>query len=339
MIAVLLLSCVFICSCANKESVSKVPELLEPAMGTEKTAVAAIRDVYTFEGYSSYVIPKLHELSFTDGGQLESIDVTIGEKVEEGQELARLKSSSEAYEDLLKRYNDMREENAYNNRQREIEIEIAQINNTDCERLKLIDSQQRQLQRLDENYILSRVNLEKEKLSAGIITAPCSGVVSSVGNILSGTYVDEGKPVIVLADSRECFVYCEYMPSVSVKAYESMTAIIDGDEYLLSYVPYGEGEVTKLIDKGEDYYTIFKVEGGRSEIIGLPASICLKKNIRSSVLSVPVNAIHRENGSSYVYARMNGSKQPVSVKTGVVGNMYAEILEGLKEGDVVYVTD
>ena len=56
-------------------------------------------------------------------------------------------------------------------------------------------------------------------------------------------------------------------------------------------------------------------------------------------MRIPVNALHRENGLCYVYKDVDGAKEAVEIKTGVVGLMYAEVTEGLKEGDVVYVTD
>ncbi|MCR4618425.1 MAG: efflux RND transporter periplasmic adaptor subunit [Lachnospiraceae bacterium] len=325
--------------CAQSESTEAAPELLEPAMGTENTALAEYGTVYVYNGYTSTVIPKTEELSFSDGGELKEIYVTIGEKVTEGQVLADLKNSSEAYDELVKKLKDMQAENAAAARQRQIEIEIMKINLQDFTRQALIDRQKNELAALDENYLKGLIATEKEKLSASTIVAPFDGEIVAVGTNKRGEYIDEGVPFIVIASNSECFVYCDYISEKAIELYDKTVAIIDGDEFEITYVPYGEGVITKLMADEEDYYSIFKVERGGTALIGLPASIGLVKNVRENVLRVPVKAVHKENGTSYVYVDNNGTRQAVSVKTGVMGLMYAEITEGLKEGDVVYVAD
>ncbi|MBR1860510.1 MAG: efflux RND transporter periplasmic adaptor subunit [Lachnospiraceae bacterium] len=324
--------------CSQKEA-EEVPELLEPATGSEKYVVAEYRTIYEFKCFNGQVIPELKELAFSDSGKLDKILVSIGEEVTEGQELATLKSSSDAYDALTEQLREMREENEYNDRQRAIEMEIAELAEQDAARLKLVDSQKKELQALEEKYLLGRIAAEKEKLSGSVITAPFDGVVVAINDTRSDTFIDEDTPVMVIAGKGECYVYCDYITEKAARLYDSTTALIDGTEYDITYVPYGDGEIIKLMENNEDYYSIFRVEGGSAELTGKQATVELKKNMRENVLTVPASAVSTEGGSSYVYRVSGTQKILTQVKTGVIGNMYAEITEGLSEGDMVYVPD
>lgn len=324
--------------CASKAETS-APELLEPALGTEKTATASYGEVYIYDGYSGYVIPKMEELSFSDGGEIEEIFVSVGDEVKEGDVLANLKNSSEAYDEIAGRLKNTRETNKAESRKREIEIEKCKLQNIDYERLSLVNRQKLEIESLDEKYLQELLNTEKQKLSGSSIIAPFDGRVAAIGTVRRGEYIDEDVPFIVIASCEECYVYSDYMTEKAANLYDSKKALIGGLEYDLTYIPYEASEINKLIGAEEDYYSIFKVEGGRSEMIGMQAAISLKKNVKENVLRIPVNALHRENGLCYVYKDAEGAREVTEIKTGVVGLMYAEVLEGLKEGDVVYVTD
>ena len=55
----------------------------------------------------------------------------------------------------------------------------------------------------------------------------------------------------------------------------------------------------------------------------------------SNALNIPREALHGENGQSYVYRVQNGTIHRVNVKTGQVNLTQVEILGGLNQGDVV----
>jgi HlyD family secretion protein len=54
-----------------------------------------------------------------------------------------------------------------------------------------------------------------------------------------------------------------------------------------------------------------------------------------NALNIPREALHGENGQSYVYRVQNGTLHRVNVKTGQVNLTQVEILGGLNQGDVV----
>lgn len=318
----------------------EIPELLEPANVSEVMASVEKRDVYHVLSYESYVIPVLKELSFEDSGKLDNICVGVGDEVTEGQVLASLKSGSETYDELVDQLAKMRADNAYYNRQLEIEIEKKRIYSESIASLNLQLKQQKELQEVDENYLVSRINTERAKLSAAEIVAPFTGtVVAVMPELREDSDIIKDQPVIVVADTTQGIVTCEYMSKATVDSFNRIYAVIDGAEYELTYIPYEDGELAKFRKDGEDFYSRFLIEGVSEDMMGLYASIIINNSCVYDVLTVPNNAVHYEGSATYVYVDDNGKKTPVSVTIGVKGAMYTEITEGLTEGEVVYIAD
>ena len=57
--------------------------------------------------------------------------------------------------------------------------------------------------------------------------------------------------------------------------------------------------------------------------------------IKHNVLLVPNSALKFENGKQYVYKVVNGKPIKTFIKTGIMGEKFTEVKEGLKEGDIV----
>jgi HlyD family secretion protein len=72
---------------------------------------------------------------------------------------------------------------------------------------------------------------------------------------------------------------------------------------------------------------------------GQYAAIQIIKSYREDVLTVPINALYKDGVNYYVYKQEDGHSVRCDVKTGVISSTKAEILEGLEEGDVVYVKE
>ena len=56
-------------------------------------------------------------------------------------------------------------------------------------------------------------------------------------------------------------------------------------------------------------------------------------------MTVPFNALYRDEKGRYVYKIVDGERVRCNVTVGITNDVEAEILEGLREGDVVYVKE
>ena len=70
--------------------------------------------------------------------------------------------------------------------------------------------------------------------------------------------------------------------------------------------------------------------------VGTTGNITVVLDSRENVLKLPVRAIHEAGEDRFVYViGENGIREAKPVKVGLTGNDGVEIVEGLKEGDVV----
>ena len=337
-LSTLVLSALALSSCAFGSE--EVPKLLEPVSSTLVTAKIGRQDIYKLTTYDTYAVPKTVELSFSEEGELDSVMAVIGQRVSEGERLAKLQDDSEAYEDLMDELYMLRAENNHSNLQMEIEIESGKTNSKDKSRSIMIYEQQKKLQAIEESYLLGKIAFEKDKISGNEIVAPFEGTVVSIKeNLHYGDFMTSNSPVIVVASDEVAYVFCDYFSPNTLKTYSKVYAIIGGNTYNLEYIPYEDGQLERFRNDGDDFYAMFEVVGAGNEIIGEKGTIYLEEKGVTNVIAVPNEAVVRDGSSGYVYICDGDEKVLTPIKMGVTGVMYTEVIEGLKEGDVVYVSE
>lgn len=102
------------------------------------------------------------------------------------------------------------------------------------------------------------------------------------------------------------------------------------------------GEVLRITSMGWDrdgatqFYVEIKVSGSDDLRPGMQAKAFVKAGSAEDVLLVPVEAVFDEDGQSKVEVlEEDGTIRLVPVKLGLMDSMYAEVKEGLKEGEMV----
>ena len=122
----------------SKEVGQEAPELLEPLELAQENVYVQYRDVYSMKVLETVVLPRQEELCFQRAGIVENVYVYVGKKVEKGEVLAELRDDAgEEFERLTEQLEKLREDNAYNIRHLEIDIEIARLSGQDTARMKL----------------------------------------------------------------------------------------------------------------------------------------------------------------------------------------------------------
>lgn len=92
--------------------------------------------------------------------------------------------------------------------------------------------------------------------------------------------------------------------------------------------------VVIAIEDGTVYFQL--TEPDQSVSVGTTARYMLVLDGREHVLSVSTTSLHETDDGYYVYyVDEAGLRQMKTVEVGVIGNVYAEITGGLKEGDLV----
>lgn len=210
--------------------------------------------------------------------------------------------------------------------------------------IKLNMEQRTELYELDRErqvYLLSE--LKKQKKDASVISE-ISGVLVSMaldsnGEFMSeGDHISAGKPVAAVADMSQRFVKCEYINSSKIRKASDIYAIIDGKRYEVEYHPMDADEYVRLDSQGEEVLTTFTLLGWGEEIeVGDFAVIALMNDVRDGVLSIPSDAIQKDDTGRYVSVKDGNANKQVYIKTGITDGVYTEVLSGLSEGDEILV--
>ena len=348
------------CFCGCKEAgTGQTPVLLEPAAVKMDTASVQYGDMYKVLTYSAEVVPYVEEVVFQTDGILGSMDVVPGEQVVQGQILARLDARvlEEAITELEEAIADLNRKGDFEDRKAHIEIEIAKA---EMEILKVgVDSPEtfhareiaigRMEQDLEQTQQLRQLELEKwtvlleeqkKKLAQNQITAPFDGTVVYVNQINTGDAVNSYVPMVCVADESRLRVQADYISKTNIAGAERLTALIGDAEYQLGYLEIDESEYISRKLSGSSVKSDFEILQTDEKVsAGDYAVIRLYYSCRDNVLTIPANALYLDGTGQYVYVVEEEQRIRRSVKVGLRNEVEAEILEGLQEGELVYVKE
>ncbi len=179
-----------------------------------------------------------------------------------------------------------------------------------------------------------RLALLREEQEKGRIYAGLSGMVSFVKKGLEGSTSIEGEVVIRIIDNNQCIFASE---QVEFKDYftggmELEVRVTSGTSAgMYPVVPYRMGSWSD-----EMYFAFSDPTQSPSLEVGSSGEIILTLEERLQVLAVPKKAVHEADGRSFVYVLGENQVREVHfITTGVAGDQYIEVTEGLEEGDRV----
>lgn len=362
---VLLLVAIFLlgglAGCGQKESkeIREDLELLEPVDVKMDMAVVQKGDIFQASVYTGEVVPHTEETHFLVDGCLEEIHVLMGDMVQEGDVLAVLSE-----EDLLEQIEELEEEIAdlvklgeFSDRQAETDLTIAGDELTymracgdfgptsrgkelEIQEMELALRQDRELRSLELEKRQKALQKLQEKKGKNKITAPFNGRIVYIAQVKKGDMVQGYTPLIYIADESRLSLSTEYISETTINNADRVYARILDSEYEISYIPYDTSELVKMTLAEEEIKTNFSIDTEDARLrAGQFAAAVVYHAYKDNVLTVPINALYRDGSGQYVYRQVDGVRVRQTVKTGMISDTKAEIVEGLKEGDIVYVKD
>ncbi len=370
------LACLLLClalvgcgltGCGKEEAAtSKVPELLKP-VGMDMDTVAAARDtIYNIEVVNAEVVPYSKELSFGSSGTIGEVHVREGEKVKKGDLLAELRESDfkDRLEEKKQQISDLRQSHSDSNTLSQYDVtilreELKQLqkelkDGKDKARKKQLQmsvkekesdiriaerklSHDRQIQQLEVN----RQEKELQELQdLGVYFEIRANMDGEVGCIVasSGAMITVGVTVMGIADPSRPMIGCGYIKDSDLNKCNRVYALHNGKEYEVELQDYDREEANRRVELGENVKIRFKFKGDVGDVkVGDFIAICLVTDYVEGALVVPANAVMEDGETKYVYKVEGQSKIKQEVSIGTVTPANIEIIDGLQEGDVVYV--
>ncbi len=359
MAAVLLLA-----GCGETET-AEVPELVNAVGVDMDTEEVVTMDLSGVTSFSAQIVPTIEGLSFLSSGSIDSLKVSVGDKVKKGQLLATLSGSSGKVKSLKSEIKALEEQNESANKQSLIDIEMleetvkelqkkarAEKNSAAKKKLnkqivsaqmdvKIAEeklTQQKELQKLELSQKKRDLAQAEENTKNNKLYSTINGeVIGTTGG--SGYMVQGGNVAIQVANMEKPRLKTAFISSAKIAKAGSCVAVIDGKKY---EVEAEEQDLSRLdIERGEHpEYTWFDfVDDKVDAVVGKSASIELHTDSVKDALVVPVNAVFGSGTEKYVYLVAGDAKTKTVVTTGTETDAYVQIVTGVKEGDVVYVED
>ncbi len=270
------------------------------------------------------------KLSFGSGGKINKMYVDEGDKVIEGDVLAKLNTG--ALELALAQAKVARDEAEYNLNQ------LKDVLHASYDRVKIAEAQ---LEAAEQ-----AVAEAQRQLDEAVITAPFDGVVANVdakeGDVIPSPTMAP-KAIIHLVDLTTMELNAEVDEVDIAEVKPGQRAIIEIDALPTLQL---EGNVISisLLPQVEAGVVVYKVKIGFDvppdyELkVGMSADADIVINERNNVLLVPDRAITKDSqGNPMVKVMVNEEIEERPVVIGISDGYQTEIVDGLKEGETVVV--
>lgn len=368
----LLLASAFVLGACGSQTTEKetIIELTETSASKPQTVTVERGDLQVSTSYDAQVGPRVVQLTFEEEGNFGEYKVGLGDTVAEGDVLAvpdteQLEKDIEAKEQEL---SDLTFNYTYQKTSLENQIKIYEYRMQDiyeqidkeeyltpkytelCIKVGNYDQSKKrlelQLEQLTETYNLelphcqSQLQKLKAKSTGNTITAPFAGTIVALYEVEKESAINTNLYYVAIADTTTLYARCEFVNQSIVNSAQQIIFWKDGVEHNVTYVPMTSKAYRAMRNSGEDLFSEFALENADDTIAsGDYGKIKLLMTEKKQVLLLPEIAVLTDASGPYVYRDNNGVQERVSVETGNTDGIRIEIVNGLEEGDVIYVQE
>lgn len=353
-----ILLAVLLAGCSVQEP-QPAPQLQEPVGLAPDTATAYVGEIYNMVRYDSKVVPYVQELYFSADGVIAQVYCYPGMQVQAGDILAELDLSyvqtqiAELEEDLECTKNT----DAYANDLLQLDIQLLQaqlrqlqqsgtsqqiaLKENEIAQQEAALRQQQAMQALELQEKQCQLEKLQAQLANNVLQAPFSGRLISAEGLQKGKAVKADEAIAFLADESKLHLSGAYIKEGYLNTADRVYAHIGGAQYDIALRPMDQQEYLAAVLAGTTVETQFDILGSEQNLpaveAGQYAAICIVTDYAKDALLVPTEAVLQDAQGSYVYVQENGTYARRVVKVGITTDHLTQILEGLQEGEVVYV--
>jgi len=312
-----------------------------------------------------------------DDAPILAVHVFHGQKVSEGDLLAELdtKPWEERLENARAEMAHFMRVLDYENLTADIRLELLQLNVDGAEddngkamsefelnEAYTRDKIRRETQELDRVRIQARIDALEAQNDSYAIYAPFDGVILGIESLAPGDYPSGRTPFLYLGDLNRLTIRALTEQTAFFSTAESIVAIIGEEEWPVNIIPYTLEEQLAFYYEGITPPARFSFAEGVPDSDDLPGVstlpegkvpptdkrvlIMTREMGREDVIVIPINAAHIETASSeegmtsrldFAFVDVNGGRERRDIRCGRRSDIWVEIIEGLEEGEYVYV--
>ena len=309
------------CGLLREERVAEAPPEPPVARSLHTFPVELTDLLETVDGYATATPVRQTSLYFIEGGRLRTLNVEAQDEVKEGQILAQLE-----IEDLQHRHE-----------LAQIDVELARVR---LEKAKAVGSV---FDEQGEELALRRAHADlrylERRVAAATIRAPHDGVIYRV-QIKPSDLVVEYDPVIDILDPTELELRMRVTEEDFIRIRPGIRARVETGRG-----QWVEATVTQATHKNprldatvrRDEYLAHLATAEPLPDLELYEGMSAQGIIGESeqTLVIPRSALREFRGRTYVRVLDGETRYEVDVRTGIETQTHVEILDGLKQGDLV----
>jgi len=281
------------------------------------------------------------DVSARDNGQLTKVLVKEGEKVKEGQLLARIddREADSQVKRVEARLLSVEEEVAATSKTQERLQRALDMGAVSRQRVEDAESAWKTAS-ANQSVIEEELRAAKMKYNRLKIRAPFDGVITGV-YVQEGQWLAQSDPILTIVDMEQRMV------EIRVDASDSASLNV-GQEVVLSSDAFPgkawKETITKVGSeaKKEDLANIIKVNASLSEDapslkIGQQVDAEIRTASRENASTLPYYVVFTHNNAPHVAVIENGKIVYVPVSTGIEGITHIEIIKGLRDQQDVVI--
>ena len=183
----------------------------------------------------------------------------------------------------------------------------------------------------------SRYSQLNEQLQKSVITAPFDGEIDDIFIELGELVAPGQSPLLRLISTSEMYLEAE-VPEKYLKSVSVGTPVEIEIPVLNKKINTKVSFIGKHINTvNRTFRVVVKIKKTDSLSPNLISTLHIFDYINNNALIIPTNIIsENSDGSEYVYSvNNNNTAQKIFIKTGNEENGYVEVIEGLKENDII----
>ncbi|WP_226671331.1 efflux RND transporter periplasmic adaptor subunit [Metabacillus litoralis] len=274
--------------------------------------------------------------------QVEGATVRKNEQEKLQSEINKLKDEQDKLNKEIKNMNNKLKKTASEQKILELQATLAtleqeqqqneqEINMKEPQKLNISDLKREiQLAELNVKRQQNQLDDYRAKLDATKITAPITGIITSLADLKAGNTIEPFDTLLTISDPSSLRLVSKPKDRVEELSV-GMAVIVTIDNQELS------GEIFDLPDKNapEKNISIEVTDIPSSVDLGKQADIRVVFDIRENAITIPSSAIRNYEEQQVVRILDGDNLTEVGVQTGLEANKRVEVISGLEEGDQI----
>ena len=146
--------------------------------------------------------------------------------------------------------------------------------------------------------------------------------------------------VVALSDTDRKQIKSEFVSKRDLTAADDYYVMYKNKHYGVVQQEYDPAGIDELVEQELVPRSYFDVKDSNAEFdIGESLELYVISDEQKDALIIPSNALYREGSVCYVYKQEGNTKVKTEVTVGTTTTSMVQIVDGIGEGDVVYVKE